>query len=167
MAADRIPVKVVILAGFEVGKDTGDAPGELQYWVEREHLNKTLHVRGAPHALRYNDDGVFASASGSPADKHLTTVPASELVMSIALDPRLDVSHAYWLVTGIAGIDPKQGSIGSAVWAANVVDGDAMREVAPQDMPASWPYGLFAIGTHAPDTLPRAHTSAGGWGGGN
>ena len=24
---------------FEVGEDTGDQPGELQYWVERDHLN--------------------------------------------------------------------------------------------------------------------------------
>ena len=35
-----IQVKVVIVAMFEVGQDTGDAPGELQYWVERDHLDK-------------------------------------------------------------------------------------------------------------------------------
>ena len=28
-----IQVKVVIVAMFEVGADTGDQPGELQYWV--------------------------------------------------------------------------------------------------------------------------------------
>src|SRR5208337_1086514 len=31
-----IPVKVVVVAMFEQGADTGDAPGELQYWVERD-----------------------------------------------------------------------------------------------------------------------------------
>jgi purine nucleoside permease len=92
-------------------------------------------------------------------------VPASELIMALALDPRLDLSHTYWIINGISGIDPLRGSIGSAVWAANVVDGDAMREVAPADMPKNWPYGLFAIGTDAPNTLPKKNADAGGWGG--
>ena len=35
-----IPVKVVVVAMFEQGADTGDQPGELQYWVERDHLDK-------------------------------------------------------------------------------------------------------------------------------
>ena len=35
-----IPVKVVVVTMFEVGEDTGDAPGELQYWVERDHLDR-------------------------------------------------------------------------------------------------------------------------------
>ncbi len=34
-----IPVKVVVVAMFEQGADTGDMPGELQYWVERDHLD--------------------------------------------------------------------------------------------------------------------------------
>src|SRR5260370_36300861 len=28
-------VKVVVLAMFEIGADTGDKPGEYQFWVER------------------------------------------------------------------------------------------------------------------------------------
>ena len=35
-----IPVKVVIVAMFEIGQDIGDQPGELQYWVERDHLDQ-------------------------------------------------------------------------------------------------------------------------------
>lgn len=161
----RIPVKVIVLAGFEVGEDTGDAPGEFQYWAEREHLTKKMEIKGSPHALLYNDAGLFGSVAGNPKDPYLTTVPSSELIMALVLDPRLDLSHTYWLINGISGIDPLRGSIGSAVWAANVVDGDAMREVAPEDMPKGWPYGLFAIGTDTPNTLPKKNADAGGWGG--
>jgi purine nucleoside permease len=39
--AAPIPVKVVVVAMFELGADTGDAPGEYQFWVEREHLDQT------------------------------------------------------------------------------------------------------------------------------
>ena len=34
----RIPVKVAVVTMFELGNDTGDRPGELQYWVERKKL---------------------------------------------------------------------------------------------------------------------------------
>jgi purine nucleoside permease len=164
-AADRIAIKVIVLSGFEVANDTGDAPGEFQYWAEREKLTGTLEVPGAPHPLRYNAAGLYASVAGNTRDQTLTTVTASELIMALSLDPQLDLRKTYWIINGISGIDPANGPIGSAVWAANVVDGDAMREVGEAEMPASWPYGLFAIGTFAPNTLPPAHADAGGWGG--
>jgi purine nucleoside permease len=164
-AADRIAIKVIVLSGFEVGDDTGDAPGEFQYWAEREQLTGTLEIPGAPHPLRYNAAGLYASVAGNTRDHTLTTVTASELIMALSLDPRLDLRKTYWIINGISGIDPANGPIGSAVWAANVVDGDAMREVGEAEMPAGWPYGLFAIGTSAPNTLPPTHADAGGWGG--
>ncbi|HVU17193.1 MAG TPA: purine nucleoside permease [Candidatus Didemnitutus sp.] len=156
---------MIVLAGFEVGDDTGDAPGEFQYWAEREHLDGTLEIKGAPHPLRFNHSGLYGSVAGNTRDPEMTTVPASELIMALCLDPRLDLTHTYWLINGISGIDPEFGPIGSAVWAANVVDGDAMREIDESEVPGGWPYGLFAIGTDGPNRLPAAHTEAGGWGG--
>ena len=158
-------MKVIVLAGFEVGDDTGDAPGELQFWVEREKLTGTMAVPGANHPLRFNRQGLFAEVGGNTRDADLTPVRTSELVMALCLDPRLDLSKTYWLVDGIAGIDPAVGSIGSAVWAENVVDGDALREVDDRQVPADWPYGLFAIGTKHPNQLPTVEAQPGGWGG--
>jgi purine nucleoside permease len=34
--------------------------------------------------------------------------------MALGLDPRFDLTKAYWLVAGIAGIDPADGSLGCA-----------------------------------------------------
>lgn len=164
-AADKIAPKVIVLAGFEVGDDTGDAPGEFQFWAEREQLTGTLEIPGAPHPLRYNAAGLYGSVAGNTRDRTLTTVPASELIMALCLDPRLDLRKTYWIINGISGIDPAAGSIGSAVWAANVIDGDAMREVGESEMPKDWPYGLFAIGTMGPNQLPKKQADAGGWGG--
>lgn len=164
-AQERIAPKVIVLAGFEVGDDTGDAPGEFQYWAEREKLSGTVEIPGAPHPLRFNAAGLYGSVAGNTRDRFLTTVPASELIMALCLDPRLDLRKTYWIINGISGIDPAAGSIGSAVWAANVIDGDAMREIGEAEMPAGWPYGLFAIGTTAPNQLPKAQAEAGGWGG--
>jgi len=164
-AAERIPIKVIVLAGFEVGDDTGDAPGEFQFWAEREKLTQHLAVPGASHPLCFNAQGLYADVGGNTRDPDMTSVRESELVMALCLDPRLDLRKTYWLVDGIAGIDPAVGSIGSAVWAENVVDGDALREIDDRQAPPDWPYGLFAIGTQHPDRLPGINDKPGGWGG--
>src|SRR5580698_9722797 len=102
-AEDPVAVKVIALAGFEVGDDTGDAPGELQFWVEREKLTGKILVPGADHPLLHNADGLYAEVGGNTRDKGMTPVPESELVMALCLDPQLDLSHTYWIVNGIAG----------------------------------------------------------------
>ena len=163
-AAERIPIKVIVVSCFEVGDDTGDAPGEFQFWAEREKLTEKIEVPGAPHPLCRNAEGLYGTVAGNTRDTHLTAVRTSELIMSLCLDPRWDLRKTYWLINGIAGIDPASGSIGSAVWTTNVVDGDAVREIGEAEMPAGWPYGLFAIGTTRPDSLPKRQGN-GGWGG--
>jgi hypothetical protein len=40
-----LKVKVVVVAMFEVGADTGDVPGEFQFWIERRKL---AHVISLP-----------------------------------------------------------------------------------------------------------------------
>ena len=142
------PIKIVIVTTFERGEDTGDVPGEFQFWVEREHLDEKLPFPGGVRALRTNSDhSILGMVSGT------TLVNAGASVMALGLDPRFDLTHAYWLMNGIAGVDPADASIGSAAWASYVVN-DVAREIDPREAPAGWPYGIFAIGTDGPDKLP-------------
>jgi purine nucleoside permease len=165
-AAERLPVKVVVLAGFEVGDDTGDAPGELQFWVEREGLTQQETILKIDHPLVHNAQGLYALVGGNTRDHDLSASRISELITALCLDPRYDLAKTYWLIDGIAGLDPAVGSIGSAAWAENVVNGDAMREIDDRELPAGWPFGLFAIGTKAPNELPGVTPEqGGGWGG--
>src|SRR5580704_4857950 len=141
-------VKIVILSTFERGEDTGDEAGEFQFWVEREHLDEKLLFPGGVRPLRASaDHSILGVVTGT------TLVNAASTVMALGLDPRFDLSHAYWLLNGIAGADPNYASLGSAAWAIFVVSVVA-REIDPREAPGDWPYGLFAIGTNAPDKLP-------------
>ena len=142
------PIRAVIVTTFEVGNDTGDAPGEFQFWVEREHLDEVLEFPGGVHPLRTNKDHtILGMVSGT------TLVNATASMMALGLDPRFDLTHAYILINGIAGIDPHIGSIGSAAWARYVI-GDVARYIdpreAPQD-PKAWPYGIFPTSAKQPN----------------
>ncbi len=146
-ADSLIRPKVIVVATFEVGNDTGDKPGEFQFWVEREKLTKTLTVPGVDHVVRYDDSGTYGVISG-------TTARSGLQIMALGLDPRFDLSHTYWIINGIAGANPEVASIGSAVWAAHVVDGDIGYEIDSHETPASWPYGIVPIGSKEPNKSP-------------
>jgi purine nucleoside permease len=129
-----IEIKVVVLAMFEAGADTGDTPGEYQYWVEREHLDTILPFPQGFHDLRLNPrTGVLGLLTG------VGTARAAASVMALGLDPRFNLTHAYFLVAGIGGIDPNAGSLASAVWSDFVVDGDLAYEIDPREIPHATP----------------------------
>jgi len=145
-----IPVKVVVVAMFEVGGDTGDAPGELQYWVERDHLDTVYPLPAAYHAARMNNDGELAIVTGQG------TAHAAATIMALGLDPRFDLSHAYWIIAGIAGATPERASLGSAVWANWIVDGDLGYEIDARETPPDWPTGMVPLRKAKPYELPAA-----------
>ena len=145
-------MKVVVVAMFERGADTGDQPGELQYWVERNHLDRVLPFPQGFHDLRMNRDGVLAVLTG------VGTAKAAAAIMALGLDPRLDLSKAYWLVAGIAGINPERGSLGSAAWAEWVVDGDLAHEIDAREIPSNWKTGYVPLRRSTPYEQPRDST---------
>jgi purine nucleoside permease len=154
-----IAVKVIVVANFEPGADTGDAPGEFQLWATREHLSEAIPVRGVLHPLMRNSSGLYGIVWGGTSS--MLGGPEAQLT-ALLLDPRFDFRKTYWLFTGISGADPQVASVGSAAWARWVVSGDTLREFDDREVPATWPYGLFAIGAKAPNELPDNAGSFGG-----
>ncbi|HEY6490054.1 MAG: purine nucleoside permease [Terracidiphilus sp.] len=148
--AKPIPVKVVVVAMFEVGQDTGDQPGELQYWVERDHLDRVYPLPAGYHSLRMNAEGEMAVLTGQG------TAQAAATIMALGLDPRFDLSHAYWLVAGIAGGSPERISLGSAAWARWVVDGDLGYEIDAREIPPNWSTGYLPLRKTKPFDPPAA-----------
>jgi purine nucleoside permease len=145
-----IPVKVVVVAMFEVDADSGDQPGELQYWVERDHLDRIYPLAAGYHSVRMNGDGEMAVLTGQG------TAHAAATIMALGLDPRFDLTHAYWIVAGIAGASPDRASLGSAVWARWVVDGDLGYEIDAREIPPDWTTGYLPLRKSKPFEDPAA-----------
>jgi purine nucleoside permease len=150
-----IPIKVVVVTMFEHGELSGDRPGEFQFWVERLPLATQLDFPLGPFPLRMNDAGVLGVCLGGGIAN------AAATMMALGLDPRFDFTQSYWLVAGIAGGDPEDSTLGSAVWAKHIVDGDLLYEIDGREIPADWPYGMIPLGAERPAQTPQDTST--GW----
>ena len=134
---------------FESGEDSGDRPGEFQYWVERLPLEKSLPFPQGYRDLRYNEElGVLGVVTG------IGNTKAGISITALGSDPRFDLSKAYWLVAGISGVDPEDAPTGSAAWAEWLVDGDISHEIDPREMPENWPTGYIPLRKSKPYEKP-------------
>jgi purine nucleoside permease len=148
-AEPAVKVRVVIVSMFEPGNDTGDTPGELQYWVERDKLERIWDFPQGERHIRSNADGsVLAVVTGTG------TIHSAATIMALGLDPRFDLTRAYWVIAGIAGADPNTMSLGSAAWAEWIVDGDLSHEIDAREIPAGWPTGHLPIRRFEPYAQP-------------
>ena len=147
-----VEIRSVVVTAFEIGKDTGDAAGEFQAWAST--IAQTLPFPAGERPLRYD-----------PARKLLVvqtgmgTSRAAVSTMALGTDPRFDLTHAYWVIAAIAGVNPETASIGSAAWMGDLVDTDYAYAVDPREAPAGWKVGLFPRDRSQPFEAPRGNTS--------
>ena len=150
-AAAPLQIRVVVVTTFEVGNDTGDVPGEFQNWVEHYPLSEKLPFPQGFRDLRYNaKDHVLGIVTG------VGKAHAAASIMALGLDPRFDLTHAYWIVAGIAGGSPDKASLGSAVWARWIVDGDLGYEIDARETPPDWTTGYLPLRKSKPFEQPMA-----------
>ncbi len=127
-AAESVKVKVFVGAMFEIGKNTGDRAGEFQNWYERYwQASEPITVKGALTPVYCNADGVCGSVLG------MGKVSSSASMQAILLNPQLDLSQAYFIISGVAGTPPSRGTIGEVNWATWVVDYDLGHRWAPEE----------------------------------
>lgn len=146
-----IEIRAVVITAFEIGEDTGDTPGELQRWAST--IPATLPFPAGDRALRYDPVRRLLVVSTG-----IGTNRAAVSIMALGTDPRFDLTHAYWLVAAIAGIDPRVGAVGSAGWMGDLVDTDHGYEIDAREVPAGWTTGIFPHDRAAPYQAPRGDT---------
>jgi len=114
-----IKVKVFIAAMFEFPKNSGRRAGEFQHWYERYWRDRApIAIRGALNPVYCDNDGVCGAVLG------MGKVAASSSMQAILLNPQLDFSKAYYVLSGVGGTPPSRGTIGEVVWATWLVDYD-------------------------------------------
>ncbi len=147
--AATIPVRVVVVTTFENDQTGTDQGGEFQAWTNLYPLPEHIPFPQGYHELRYNaHDQVLGIVTGE------ATARASASITALGHDPRFDLSHAYWIVAAIAGVDANVASVGSAAWAKYVVDGDLGYEIDARDIPPSFQTGYVPFNRYLPYQKP-------------
>ncbi|CAO3453980.1 Purine nucleoside permease [Azospirillum argentinense] len=127
-AAEPVKVKVFVGAMFEIGKNTGDRAGEFQNWYERYWQSaEPIAVKGALNPVYCNADGVCGAVLG------MGKVSSSASMQAILLNPQLDLSQAYFIISGVAGTPPSRGTVAEVNWATWLVDYDLGHRWAPEE----------------------------------
>jgi purine nucleoside permease len=127
-AAEPVKVKVFAASMFEIGKNTGDRAGEFQHWYERYWKDSDpVTVKGALNPVYCDADGVCGSVLG------MGKVSSAASMQAILLDPDLDFSQAYFIISGVAGTPPARGTIGEVNWGSWLVDYDLGHRWAPEE----------------------------------
>jgi purine nucleoside permease len=144
-----IEVRVVIVTTWEDAVNGRDVKGELQAWRYDWPMPRAIPFPVGVHSLQYDSKRhVLAVLTG------MATARSAASIMALGEDPRFDLSHAYWIVAGTAGADPKTASVGSAAWARWVIDGDLSQELDVRDAPDGWPTGIVPYDRTKPYELP-------------
>lgn len=146
-AAEPIEIRVVVVTAFEVGEDNGDAPGEFQAWAQE--MPQTLPFPMGFRHLRYDPARKVLAINTS-----MGTNRAATSTLALGLDPRFDLSKAYWVVAAIAGVNPNEASLGSAAWIGRLVDSDFAYVVDPRELPSGFATGVMPFGRNRPYAEP-------------
>jgi purine nucleoside permease len=149
--AKPIEIRVVIVTAFEIGADTGDKAGEYQAWASV--MPQALPFPAGFRQLRYDPKRRALLLSTG-----IGTNRAAASTMALGMDSRFDLSHAYWLVAAIAGVNPDAASVGSAAWIGDIVDTDYGYAVDPREAPPGWTAGMFPRDRKRPYEGPRGNT---------
>ncbi len=137
------PVKVMVITLF--------GP-EAAPWLAQLPLKQTIRVPGLSAEypeVRCTDNGICVMTTG------MGHANAAASTMALALSPQFDLSHTYFVVTGIAGIDPNVGTLGAAAWARYLVDFGLQQEFDAREAPGGWDTGYVGIGAADPATKPK------------
>jgi purine nucleoside permease len=148
MSIVPIEIKAVIVTAFEPA--SGPVPGEFRYWRDREGLTRELHFAFGLQPLCLSDDGVLGIVTG------VGSARAAAAITALGLDERFNLTRAFWIISGVCGIDPSRGSLASVVLPEYIVDGDLTHEIDAREIPSGWPDGFVPIGKSTPYEPPRA-----------
>jgi purine nucleoside permease len=142
-AAEPLAVKVLIVNMFSL---------EANPWLHALHDVHEIRVPGLSSDFPVVSCDARAVCQMTTGMGHAN---AAASLMAVLYSGLFDLRQSYILVSGIAGIDPAHGTIGSVAWARYVVDVGIAHEIDARELPRGWSDGFFGTLTDGPGRKPR------------
>lgn len=81
-------------------------------------------------------------------------INAAASVMALVLSSKFDLRKTYFLITGIAGVNPHYATLGSIALSRFAVQVALQYEIDPRDLPPGWTTGYIPYGRDRPFEYP-------------
>ncbi|VUC26071.1 unnamed protein product [Clonostachys rosea] len=149
-SSSKVSPKILIVSLFSAEADVwyehlpGTQFGDLQA--------QTISVPG----LSPQYPSVYCNADGDICQitTGMSEINAATTITSVILSGKFDFRKTYFLIAGIAGVNPKHGTLGSVALSQFAVQVALQYEIDPREVPSHWETGYFSFGTANPATYP-------------
>ncbi|KIW92647.1 uncharacterized protein Z519_06494 [Cladophialophora bantiana CBS 173.52] len=81
-------------------------------------------------------------------------INAASTISAFVHSPKFDLTKTYFMVAGIAGVNPKAATLGAVTFAKYAVQVALQYEFDMRDMPSNFTSGYIPFGVTAPDDYP-------------
>lgn len=130
---EKIVPKVMIVSMFSY---------ERSEWVEGLDLVHNTTVRGLSPLYpkvacnEAADVCIFTTGEGE--------INAAASTMALLLSDRFDFKETYWVIAGIAGVNPYRGTLGTVAISDFAIQVALQQEIDAREIPSNWTTGYFA-----------------------
>ncbi|KAH8816575.1 purine nucleoside permease-domain-containing protein [Xylogone sp. PMI_703] len=150
--AEKIAPKVFIISMFDP---------EANIWYSNANtkgsignlLAKNITVPGLsplfPQVHCLEDGSVCQLTTGE------SEINAATTINSLVLSPLFDLTKTYFLIAGIAGINPKHGTIGGVAFSKYAIQVALQYEFDARSIPSNFSTGYVPLGATSPDEYPK------------
>ncbi|KAF9531969.1 purine nucleoside permease-domain-containing protein [Crepidotus variabilis] len=130
---------------------------EAEVWYGIPEFNLlALNISLPGLSPRYSD--VHCTVDGEVCQLTIgeSEINAASSVLAVALSAKFNLTATYWMVAGIAGINPEIASTGSVTFARFAVQVGLQYEFDMRELPANFTTGYVPLGVTSPDQYPKS-----------
>ncbi|KAL8277613.1 hypothetical protein RQP46_010045 [Phenoliferia psychrophenolica] len=152
------PFAALLAGALFLASETFAAPADLSFSPERkvwlENLDFTVNVTVPglsplfPIIACTGDEKICLMTTGE------AEINAATSTMAMVLSSKFDLTLTYFLIAGIAGVNPYEATLGSAMFARFAIQVALQYELDARQMPSNWSTGYWAFGTDEPNQRP-------------
>lgn len=146
--ATTIAPKVVIISMF---------PSESEVWYGIPEFNLNAMNVTVP-GLSPLYPAVHCTANGDVCNLIIgeAEINAAASITALAYSPKFDFTTTYFMVAGIAGVNPEVATICSVTFARYAVQVALEYEFDPRDIPSNFSTGYIPLGSYSPSQYPKS-----------
>lgn len=125
---------------------------EQDVWLSPYNLTTNYTIRGG--SVLYPEAHCNANGTICQFTTGEGTANAASSITALTLSSLFDLSKTYFMISGIAGVNPEVASIGSATFPRYAVDIDLVYAVSAFDAPKNFSQAFWNFGTDSPGIFP-------------